>query len=87
MKRIYAGGWIVTCDEAGTEHPAGWLLVEDGVVGAVGAGDEPDADERVELSGAVVTPGLVNSISKLLKSPRVAPTSRPSGAFFGGAPK
>jgi 8-oxoguanine deaminase len=61
MKRLYAGGWIVTCDEAGTEHPAGWLLVEDGVVGAVGAGDEPDADERVELSGAVVTPGLVNT--------------------------
>ena len=61
MKRLYAGGWIVTCDEAGTEHPAGWLLVEGGVVGAVGAGDEPDADERVELSGAVVTPGLVNT--------------------------
>jgi cytosine/adenosine deaminase-related metal-dependent hydrolase len=61
MKRLYAGGWIVTCDEAGTEHPAGWLLVEDGVVGAVGAGDEPDADERVQLSSAVVTPGLVNT--------------------------
>ena len=61
MKRLYAGGWIVTCDEAGTEHPAGWLLVEDGVVGALGTGDEPDADERVELSGAVVTPGLVNT--------------------------
>jgi len=61
MKRLYAGGWIVTCDEAGTEHPAGWLLVEGGVVGAVGTGDEPDADERVELSGAVVTPGLVNT--------------------------
>ena len=61
MTHLYAGGWIVTCDEAGTEHPRGWVLVEDGVVAAVGTGDEPDADERVELSGAVVTPGLVNT--------------------------
>jgi 8-oxoguanine deaminase len=61
MKRLYARGWIVVCDEVGTEHPSGWLLVEDGVVGAVGSGEEPDADERVELSGAVVTPGLVNT--------------------------
>jgi cytosine/adenosine deaminase-related metal-dependent hydrolase len=61
MKRLYAGGWIVTCDDEGTEHESGWLLVEDGVLAAVGAGDEPDADERVDLSGAVVTPGLVNT--------------------------
>jgi cytosine/adenosine deaminase-related metal-dependent hydrolase len=61
MKRLYAGGWIVTCDAEGTEHPSGWLLVEDGVVAAVGTGGEPDADERLELSGAVVTPGLVNT--------------------------
>jgi cytosine/adenosine deaminase-related metal-dependent hydrolase len=58
---LYAGGWIVTCDDAGTEHPAGWVLVEDGIIGAVGAGDEPTADERQELGGAVVTPGLVNT--------------------------
>ncbi|MGH3126762.1 MAG: amidohydrolase family protein, partial [Gaiellaceae bacterium] len=61
MTRLYAGGWIVTCDDAGTEHPSGWLLVEDGVIGATGAGDEPKADERVDLGGAVVTPGLVNT--------------------------
>ncbi|MFO7570972.1 MAG: 8-oxoguanine deaminase [Gaiellaceae bacterium] len=61
MKTLYARGWIVTCDDAGTEHPFGWVLVEDGIVGAVGAGDEPAADERVALDGAVVTPGLVNT--------------------------
>src|SRR5262249_24165723 len=58
---LYAGGWIVTCDDAGTEHEDGWLLVEDGVVDAVGAGPEPEAEERVELGGALVTPGLVNT--------------------------
>jgi cytosine/adenosine deaminase-related metal-dependent hydrolase len=61
MTRLYANGWIVTCDDAGTEHSSGWLLVEDGVVGATGAGDEPEADERFDLGGAVVTPGLVNT--------------------------
>jgi cytosine/adenosine deaminase-related metal-dependent hydrolase len=61
MRRLYSGCWVVTCDGAGTEHPSGWLLVEDGVVAAVGSGDEPGADERVDLSGAVVTPGLVNT--------------------------
>ena len=58
---LYANGWIVTCDDAGTEHPSGWVLVEDGLVAAVGAGDEPEADDRNELAGAVVTPGLVNT--------------------------
>ena len=61
MTTLYAGGWIVTCDDAGTEHPSGWVLVEDGLVSAVGGGAEPEADERVELAGAVVTPGLVNT--------------------------
>jgi cytosine/adenosine deaminase-related metal-dependent hydrolase len=61
MTRLYADGWIVTCDDAGTEHASGWLLVEEGVIGATGTGDEPEADERVDLGGAVVTPGLVNT--------------------------
>jgi cytosine/adenosine deaminase-related metal-dependent hydrolase len=61
MRTLYAGGWIVTCDDAGTEHPSGWLLVEDGLVRVAGGGAEPAADERVDLAGAVVTPGLVNT--------------------------
>ena len=62
MSVLYANGWIVTCDDAGTEHESGWLLVENGTIAAVGAGDEPEADERVDLAaGAVVTPGLVNT--------------------------
>jgi cytosine/adenosine deaminase-related metal-dependent hydrolase len=58
---VLANGWIVTVDEAATEHPSGWVLVEDGLVAAVGGGAEPEADERIDLAGAVVTPGLVNT--------------------------
>ncbi len=52
---------VVTCDDDGGEHPDGWILVRDGLVEAVGAGAPPEAEERVDLAGSVVTPGLVNT--------------------------
>jgi cytosine/adenosine deaminase-related metal-dependent hydrolase len=61
VSTLYAGGWIVTCDDAGTEHPSGWVLVDGEVIAGLGDGAEPQADERVDLAGAVVTPGLVNT--------------------------
>jgi len=61
MTRLYTACWVVTCDGAETEYESGWLLVEDGVITAIGDGEEPAADERVDLSGMVVTPGLVNT--------------------------
>jgi cytosine/adenosine deaminase-related metal-dependent hydrolase len=61
VSTLYANGWIVTCDEEGNEYESGWLLVENGYVAAAGGAGEPEADERVDLHGAVVTPGLVNT--------------------------
>jgi cytosine/adenosine deaminase-related metal-dependent hydrolase len=58
---LYANAWVVTMDDDRTEHKSGWLLVEDGFVRDVGGGEEPVADERVDLKGALVTPGLVNT--------------------------
>jgi 8-oxoguanine deaminase len=48
-------------DDAGTEHEDGWVLIADGLVEAVGGGAPPEAGERIDLGGAVVTPGLVNT--------------------------
>jgi cytosine/adenosine deaminase-related metal-dependent hydrolase len=56
---ILANGWIVTMDDAGTEHERGWVRIEDGLVAGVGAGDPPGPAS--DLGGAVVTPGLVNA--------------------------
>ncbi len=56
---IFENAWVVTMDDAGTEHRRGWLQVEDGLVTAVGEGDAPERGE--DLGGAVVTPGLVNT--------------------------
>jgi cytosine/adenosine deaminase-related metal-dependent hydrolase len=61
MRRLFGGGWILTCDDDGTEYPSGWILEDDGFVVEVGEGTEPEADDRVDLGGAVVTPGLVNT--------------------------
>ncbi len=56
---ILANAWIVTMDDARTEHERGWIRIEDGLVAEVGSGDPPGAGE--DLGGAVVTPGLVNT--------------------------
>ena len=61
MKTLYTNAFVVTMDDAGTEIPDGWLLVEDEVVAAVGGGAPPAAESRVDLGGALVTPGLVNT--------------------------
>ena len=58
---LYANGFVATMDDAGTEHASGWLLVAGSTIEAVGTGSEPAAEARVDLRGAVVTPGLVNT--------------------------
>ena len=68
MSTLFANGWIVTMDDAGTEHADGWVLVESGVVSAVGSGEEPDAGERIDLADALVTPGLVNTHHHLFQT-------------------
>ena len=61
MSMLLQKGWICTVDGSGAEFPDGWVLVEDGLVAAVGDGEPPAADTVVDLAGAVVTPGLVNT--------------------------
>ncbi len=56
---ILGNAWVVTMDDAGTEHERGWVSVEEGLVSAVGAGQPPGAFD--DLHGAVLTPGLVNT--------------------------
>ncbi|HET9546054.1 MAG TPA: amidohydrolase family protein, partial [Gaiellaceae bacterium] len=61
MSLLLTGGYVVTMDDAGTEHENGWVLVEDGFVQAVGDGPPPKAERVERLNGALVTPGLVNT--------------------------
>jgi 8-oxoguanine deaminase len=56
---ILANAWVVTMDDAGTEHECGWIRIEDGLISEIGDGAAPPGAE--DLGGAVVTPGLVNT--------------------------
>jgi 8-oxoguanine deaminase len=61
VSTLFANAHVVTMDDEGNEHPDGWLLVDGGFVQRAGVGPRPDADEVVDLGGAVVTPGLINT--------------------------
>ena len=53
---------IATVDDAAREIPGGWLAIQGGRIAGVGApGAEPPATGRLDASGCLVTPGLVNA--------------------------
>jgi cytosine/adenosine deaminase-related metal-dependent hydrolase len=68
LNRLFTNAWLVLMDDAGTEHPSGWMMVEHGLVQATGGGAPPAADETVELTGGLVTPGLVNTHHHLFQT-------------------
>jgi cytosine/adenosine deaminase-related metal-dependent hydrolase len=61
VRRLFRNAYVVVMDDAGTEHVDGWVLVENELVSASGGGVEPEAEERIDLAGRLVTPGLVNT--------------------------
>ena len=57
------GGHVFTADDDATEHADGFVLIRGDRIERVGPRSEApeDADERVDASGCVVVPGLVNT--------------------------
>lgn len=62
---LLRNGTILTGDEGGDPIEAGWLLVEDELVTAIGDGEPPAADEVIDASGMLVVPGFVNAHTHL----------------------
>jgi cytosine/adenosine deaminase-related metal-dependent hydrolase len=61
MTLVIEGCAIATVDAAGTEHADGHIVIEDGLLAAVGAGAAPAIDaQRIDGRGCLATPGLVN---------------------------
>ena len=52
---------LITMDAARVEHRYGWVSVSNGVVVATGSGEAPVARRRIDASGCLVTPGLINT--------------------------
>src|SRR5262249_50501012 len=61
---------VVTMDDAGAEHPDGWVLVREGLIEAVGGGPEPEAKRRVDLGGGPVPPGPHHPLPQTLTRAR-----------------
>jgi cytosine/adenosine deaminase-related metal-dependent hydrolase len=59
---VIEGCAIATVDDEGHEHASGHIVVEDGVIAAIGEGPAPagEVDRRIEGEGLLATPGLVN---------------------------
>ncbi|MEH1128281.1 8-oxoguanine deaminase [Micromonospora sp. CPCC 206061] len=58
---IIEGCAVATVDASGTEYADGHVAVEDGRIVAVGSGSYPGPGERVDGTGCLATPGLVNT--------------------------
>jgi cytosine/adenosine deaminase-related metal-dependent hydrolase len=60
---VIEGCAVATVDADGTEYAAGHVVVTDGRIAAVGPGPAPriDGARRVDGSGCLATPGLVNT--------------------------
>lgn len=59
---VIANGTLLTMDDRLGDLPGADVVVDDGVITAVGAGADPgDADEVVDATGCVVIPGFVDT--------------------------
>lgn len=54
---------LYTCDDRDCVLREAWLIAEDGRIAALGEGTSPDGqyDERIDLTGSIGMPGLVNA--------------------------
>ncbi len=62
-RTILDGAAVVTMDGARTEHTTGHVVIENGRITTVGAGRAPEGvpGPHIDVTGCLVTPGLVNT--------------------------
>ncbi|HET9140202.1 8-oxoguanine deaminase [Actinophytocola sp.] len=64
MRTVIEGATVFPVDRANSEYGTGHVVINHGVIEAVGEGSAPDlgpVDERIDGRGCLATPGLVNT--------------------------
>ena len=76
---------VATVDASRREISGGWVLIRDGFVAAIGSSTEatPAADEIIDATDCLVTPGLVNTHHHLYQNLTRAYPPMTSAALFG----
>lgn len=75
---------LVTMDGARTEIRGGWLAATGGLVSAIGGPSEPppDARDRIDATGCLITPGLINTHHHLYQNLTRAYAPAVNGSLF-----
>lgn len=76
---------IATVDDQRREIPGGWISVSNGRITAIGTSQDapPSAKQRLDVSGCLVTPGLINTHHHLYQNLTRAYPPMTSAPLFG----
>lgn len=67
MTTLLTNAWLLTIDDAMTEHSPGWLQIDGTTITALGSGTPPTIEgaEIIDCGGDIVMPGMVNAHSHM----------------------
>jgi len=67
MTTLLTNAWLLTIDDAMTEHQSGWLRIDGTTITALGSGTPPTIEgaEVIDCGGDIVMPGMVNAHSHM----------------------
>jgi cytosine/adenosine deaminase-related metal-dependent hydrolase len=76
---------VATVDNARRELPGGWVAISNGLISGVGSSIDPvpAATERIDATGCLVTPGLINTHHHLYQNLTRAYPPMTSSPLFG----
>lgn len=82
---IHNARLVATVDNARRELPGGWVAITNGLISGVGASTDPVpiATERIDATGCLVTPGLINTHHHLYQNLTRAYPPMTSSPLFG----
>ena len=82
---IHNARLVATVDADRRELPGGWVAITNGLISAVGSSTDalPDAAQKIDAAGCLVTPGLINTHHHLYQNLTRAYPPMTSSPLFG----